>query len=119
MHQPKNLPVFHIVIYSFIWLLMVFFHGVSWFMGLSMVFQQVLNHTQMWRSLRPPMVNGLPAIVRESWTHLWIGGAKLGVGCWVVGCYVYCTLPETNIAPTNGWLEYYFPIGETYFQGLR
>ncbi len=21
------------------------------------------------------------------------------------------TLPETNIAPTNGWLEYYFPIG--------
>ncbi len=30
-----------------------------------------------------------------------------------------CTLPETNIAPTNGWLEYYFPIGEAYFQGLR
>ncbi len=22
-----------------------------------------------------------------------------------------------NIAPTNGWLEYYFPIGEAYFQG--
>ncbi len=21
------------------------------------------------------------------------------------------TLPETNIAPKNGWLEYYFPIG--------
>ncbi len=29
------------------------------------------------------------------------------------------TLPETNIAPTNGWLEYYFPIGDAYFQGLR
>ncbi len=29
------------------------------------------------------------------------------------------TLPETNIAPENGWLEYYFPIGEAYFQGLR
>ena len=28
------------------------------------------------------------------------------------------TLPETNIAPENGWLEYYFPIGEAYFQGL-
>ena len=28
------------------------------------------------------------------------------------------TLPKTNIAPTNGWLEYYFPIGEAYFQGL-
>ena len=30
------------------------------------------------------------------------------------------TIPETNIfAPENGWLEYYFPIGEAYFQGLR
>ncbi len=29
------------------------------------------------------------------------------------------TLPGTNIAPKNGWLEYYFPIGEAYFQGLR
>ena len=28
------------------------------------------------------------------------------------------TLPETNIAPNNGWLEHYFPIGEAYFQGL-
>ena len=27
------------------------------------------------------------------------------------------TLPETNIAPKNGWLEYHFPIGEAYFQG--
>ena len=27
------------------------------------------------------------------------------------------TLPETNIAPENGWLEYYFHIGEAYFQG--
>ena len=26
------------------------------------------------------------------------------------------TLPETNIAPENGWLEYYFPIGMAYFQ---
>ena len=30
---------------------------------------------------------------------------------------VVITLPKTNIAPTNGWLEYYFPIGEAYFQG--
>ena len=28
------------------------------------------------------------------------------------------TLPETNIVPENGWFEYYFPIGEAYFQGL-
>ena len=26
--------------------------------------------------------------------------------------------PETNIAPENGWLEYYFPIGMAYFQVL-
>ncbi len=24
----------------------------------------------------------------------------------------HIALPETNIAPENGWLEYYFPIGE-------
>ena len=28
------------------------------------------------------------------------------------------TLPETNIAPRNGWLEYYFPIGfRPFFRG--
>ena len=26
------------------------------------------------------------------------------------------TLPETNIASENGWLEYYFPFGMAYFQ---
>ncbi len=31
---------------------------------------------------------------------------------------MYNTLPKTNIAPENGWLEYYFPIGEAYFQVL-
>ena len=25
--------------------------------------------------------------------------------------------PETNIAPRNGWLEYWFPFGMAYFQG--
>ena len=28
------------------------------------------------------------------------------------------TLPETNIAPENGWLEDYFPFGMAYFQGI-
>ena len=28
------------------------------------------------------------------------------------------TLPETNIAPENGWLEDYFPFGKAYLQGL-
>ena len=27
-------------------------------------------------------------------------------------------LPETYIAPENGWLGDYFPIGKAYFQGL-
>ena len=29
------------------------------------------------------------------------------------------SLPETNseFTPGNGWLEFYFPIGEAYFQG--
>ena len=30
----------------------------------------------------------------------------------------YNTLPKTNIAPENGWLEYYFSLGEPYFQVL-
>ena len=29
------------------------------------------------------------------------------------------TLPETNIAPKNGWLEYYFPIGDALFSGAN
>ena len=33
-------------------------------------------------------------------------------------CQQMVTLPETNIAPENGWLEYYFPIGKVTFQGL-
>ena len=33
--------------------------------------------------------------------------------------WILITLPETNIAPENGWLEYYFPIGEAYFQGRK
>ena len=31
---------------------------------------------------------------------------------------VVVTLPETNIAPENGWLEYYFPFGMANFQVL-
>ncbi len=28
----------------------------------------------------------------------------------------WTTLPETNLAPENWWLEYCFPFGKTYFQ---
>ena len=30
---------------------------------------------------------------------------------------IISTLPKTNIAPENGWLEDYFPFGKTYFRG--
>ena len=38
----------------------------------------------------------------------------------ILGCQkkLVVTLPETNIAPENGWLEYWFPFGIAYFQGL-
>ena len=32
-------------------------------------------------------------------------------------CIAKLTLPETNIAPEDGWLEYYLPFGMAYFQG--
>ena len=28
------------------------------------------------------------------------------------------TLPETNVAPENGWFEDQFPFGMAYFHGL-
>ena len=50
-----------------------------------------------------------------------LGGIKFSCKCKLViffgGAHFPCTLPETNIAPENGWFEYYFPIGEAYFQG--
>ena len=36
----------------------------------------------------------------------------------IMGLLEKGTLPETNIAPENGWLESYFPIGMAYFQVL-
>ena len=40
-----------------------------------------------------------------------------GGGIMIIERLIIITLPETNIAPKNGWLEYYFPIGKAYFQG--
>ena len=37
-------------------------------------------------------------------------------GVWLMGSGASAALSETNIAPKNVWLEYYFPIGEAYFQ---
>ena len=35
----------------------------------------------------------------------------------IFGVKIKNTLPETNIAPKNGWLEDEFPFGMAYFQG--
>ena len=45
----------------------------------------------------------------------------IGGGMWEVGYtqefpWIY-TLPETNIAPENGWLKDYFPFWDTMFSG--
>ena len=37
-------------------------------------------------------------------------------GIWTIS--LEGTLPKTNIAPENGWLEYKFSSGMVYFQGL-
>ena len=36
---------------------------------------------------------------------------EMDIFAWTCGKLHTFTLPETNIAPKNGWLEYYFPIG--------
>ena len=43
-----------------------------------------------------------------------IKGTSLGEHSWSLLSVII--LPETNVAPKNGWLEMYFPIGEVYFQ---
>ena len=43
-----------------------------------------------------------------------IKGTSLGEHSW--SSLSVIILPETNVAPKNGWLEMYFPIGEVYFQ---
>ncbi len=53
------------------------------------------------------------AICGESWDCMNLRESY--VACII---YIRITLPQTNIAPKNGWLEYYFPIGEAYFQVL-
>ena len=51
-------------------------------------------------------------------------GLKAAFGVCRVSCFFFfwggsCTLPETNIAPENGWLEYYWlsAFGKVTFQG--
>ncbi len=56
-----------------------------------------------------------PRCLRKGWRLVENPERVLAVGVFLVNCF---TLPETNIAPENGWLEYYFPIGKAYFQVL-
>ena len=63
------------------------------------------------RSIRRLVDEGKPAVV--STAELF--ETKMKVLENVTGPRV--TLPETNIAPQNGWLEDEFPFGMAYFQG--
>ena len=48
----------------------------------------------------------------------WIWGFIFFRKVWLRDQESESTLPETNIAPENGWLEYYFPFVMDYFQVL-
>ena len=75
-------------------------------------------------------INGLVDGVHLGYFHPEISGVNwapnLRPGFWAPSCrtnyisqwlLVVLTLPETNVSPKNGWLEYYFPIEEAHFQG--
>ena len=42
---------------------------------------------------------------------------QVGVERFDFDAFFEITLPKTNIAPENWWLEDVFPIGNAYFQG--
>ena len=51
--------------------------------------------------------------INQQWWPPW----EARVANWIFYKHIYIyTLPEANIAPENGWLEYYFPFGMAYFQ---
>ena len=60
---------------------------------------------------RPPFVDWVLLLgVSRSWNifaYWWWTGSSCS----------YLTLPETNIAPENGWLEYYFSFWDGLFSG--
>ena len=41
-----------------------------------------------------------------------------GVRCSIAMLYDQITIPDTNVAPENGWLEDCFPFGMAYFRAL-
>ena len=83
------------------------------------IFQLVWNH----QPVKVFLVQRINSATARTHTHthiqwivifspvkIWFCLGGIHRKCWL-------TLPETNIAPKNGWLEYYFPIGEAYFRG--
>ena len=57
-----------------------------------------------------------PQYDRYRWSY---GTLIIAPYTWVIGfVHPTYTLPETNIAPENGWLEDVFPSGKAYFQVL-
>ena len=73
------------------------------------------------------LVSGKFTFYKDRRSQLWLVDAKvLWRGSGMVAVFVHSTcvrkfdvtLPETNIAPENGWLEYYIIFGIAYFQVL-
>ena len=67
-----------------------------------------LNHQQYyWIMLRSPRL-GKKSLIPQKWA----------LGNHPIKIFEKTTLPKTNIAPENGWLEDEFPFGMAYFQVL-
>ena len=122
---------------------LIVLHYIQWILKhnkhLNML-QQKITETDNWQRFRffincPSLVKGtrisntcvLPApkgffppihldlLGHDAWKKFQTTIFSQMVGFW---WWFTLTLPETNIAPKNGWLEYYFRIGEAYFQVL-
>ena len=80
----------------------------------------VVLHPSLGTNIDPHLVSlSCSFLLQPNWPNMLV---NLGIlpTCWG-GEFLKLppTLPETNslLAPTNGWLEYDFPIREAYFQG--
>ena len=78
---------------------------------LPFIYQQMTKDA--WKKLTNLLPNGGFLVIyhgtRVKKSHLKQNTSKSETG----------TLPATNIAPENGWLDYQFPFGMSYFQVLR
>ena len=89
-------------------------------------YPQIMNFNRVFH-YKPSILGVLPLFLEtpiwSCWKAnplvLWLKSCMVAISIYRVEDHKIClrfTLPETNIAPKNGWLEYYFPIGKAYFQ---